>query len=113
MRPRLRYTIYMNVQSRTQKIVAVIILVAVIAAIVYAVTRDSGEQTADPAALTPEQKQEVLESLQPKSSTGSTALTPEQKKALDTLGTNDKTAPKQSSNTEAKEKSILDSLQGK
>lgn len=101
----------MNVQSTKQKVVLAIVVVVIIVAVIYAVTRNSGQQVNEPAPLTPEQKQEVINSLQPATPSTNKELTPEQKKALNTLGTNGTTTYTQSSNTPSQEKSLLDSLQ--
>ncbi|HEX7724124.1 MAG TPA: hypothetical protein VF438_00060 [Candidatus Paceibacterota bacterium] len=103
----------MNVQSRTQKIVlSVILIVVVIVVIIYVALRKPVQQNTAPAPLTPEQKQQVLDSLQPKNPPAGTSLTSEQKRALNSMGTSPETA-QQSSNTPDQEKSVLNSLQSK
>jgi len=103
----------MNVQSRTQKIALVGIVVVILAAIVYTLTRSGSPEIKQSAPLTPEQQRQVLDSLEPSQpSKNNPELTPEQKRALNSLGTGATTTAKQSSNTPTQEKSVLDSLQG-
>jgi len=103
--------------EHTRKTIIMLIVVVAIAAIigiVYYLTAVNSPENKEAGATSSPQGEAALDSLQSKTSgRPAVPMTPAQQKALQALGSTATTTPKQSLNPPTKEKSILDTLQGK